>query len=181
MRKRTKDDKKYGRKTVQFTEDYEKGLDADSSKWVVLPKWAHQSIVCSHTKRYHNCLYLLAGLGSCARDLMDYITEEMDSDNIICTNEYFRKKFIEFIKNTTKESGEITYGHSTVKRALSILFSKNLIHPIRRGYSKVNPKYFIRNNDSNRMEKIRLQLEFEHGVDTKLKLIQKEVDELNKE
>lgn len=177
MATRTKEDKKFKKKTVKYKSEPVKEWSEDDNDWVILPKWAHQQVVCSHTKRYHNCLYLLAGLGSCARDLMDFITEEMDSNNVICTNEYFRGKFIKFIQDIKKEKGEVTlsYGHSTVKRALTVLFDKNLIRPMRRGYSMVNPKYFFRNDDSKRLDKIKLQLEFESGYNTKLELMQKEL------
>lgn len=168
---------KYNKKPIKYAIDW--SLDEK----VILPKYAYSHIVCSHTKRYHNCLYLLAGLNGCSRDLMDYITEEMDSENIFYSNAHFRQRFIRFIlengtvEKLNKESGAIEvvavrYSDSNVKKALAALAEKNLIRSVSKGVFKVNPEYFFKNDDSKRLDMIRLEMEFKSGSDTKLKMLQ---------
>jgi hypothetical protein len=69
-------------KNLAYTKDF------SVEEGIIIPKEAYKSIVRSHTKRYHNCLYLLAGLNTCARNLMDFLTEQMRADNIVYSNEH---------------------------------------------------------------------------------------------
>lgn len=144
---------------------------------IVLSDFAYKSVVKSHTKRYHNCLYLLAGLSACCRDLMDFITEEMDSENRVTTNELFRVKFAQFIKNFSED--KINYSDSSIKRALGILTKKKLIRQVKRGYSVVNPQYFWKNDDKNRAEIIKVELEFQNGYDAKLSILREKAEKQN--
>lgn len=166
----TKNKKKFANKAVKYAVDWY--AETDNVSTTLLPNYAYKSVVCSHTKRYHNCLYLLAGISSCTRDVMDFIAEEMDEDNVISTNSYFRNKFRERISTLTK--GDVKYCDSSVKKSLHILNSKGLIRNIRRGYSMVNPEYFWKNDDTNRDKTISLELEFSCGADSKLSVLQKE-------
>ncbi len=156
---------KFSKIKVDYTESWNDDIG------VTLFKDSYKMVVRSHTKRYHNCLYLLAGLSSCARDVMDFITEEMDNDNVISTNEYFRDTFIAFIKNTTKGLKEVSYADSTVKRALRDLTAKGLIRQVKRGYSKVNPEFFFKNDDKRRLDMIKVELEFKSNSITQLRVI----------
>lgn len=162
--------KKFANKAIKYATEWR--VEVDDKATTILPDYAYKSVVCSHTKRYHNCLYLLAGIGSCTRDVMDFIAEEMDEDNVISTNSYFRSKFREKISALT--NGSVKYCDSSVKKSLHILNSKGLIRGIRRGYSMVNPEYFWKNDDSGREKTISIELEFKCGADTKLAVLQKE-------
>lgn len=161
--------KKYHDRPVKYISDWTVSLD-DLRQPVYMATYSHEMVRMSHTKRYHNCLYVLAGLASCARDLMDYITEKMDDNNTIATNQYFRQRFISFIYDST--GGNVKYCDSSVKRALRDLTGKKLIRPIQRGASQVNPLYFWKNDDSERERAIRLDLEFISGQAAKLRVLQ---------
>jgi len=135
---------------------------------IIIPVEGYKSVICNHTKRYHNCLYLLAGLTTCARNLMDFLTEDMNNDNIIYSNKNTKDKFIEFIYHVSE--GKVTYGESSIKKAYSMLCDKGLIRKVGRGIYKVNPEYFIRNSEENRERLLKIELEFKEGKDTKLRI-----------
>jgi len=123
-----------------------------------LPIYNTIRVTTSHTKRYHNCLYLLANLQGCARNLMDYLTERMDNDNNVASNSYVVNEFIAYMKK-----GNVVYGVDSVNKAFKKLKDKNFLIVINRGFFKVNPKYFIKNNDTGRADMIKMMLEFKVG------------------
>lgn len=150
---------------------------------VILPDYAFTSVMTTHTKRYHNCLYLLAGLSRGCRNLMDYIAEQMDADNVFYSNEYFRNSFKNFMEKNASfdkktDNGivevALNYSDESIKKWLGTLVAKNLIRPIKRGVYKVNPEYFWKNEDGERDKVIVMELEFRSKVDTKLKILQEE-------
>lgn len=134
-------------------------------KWIdeggiKLPDYRYKQVVTSYTKRYHNCLYLLAGLKSSSRDLMDYLCERMDGNNNVYSNEAVREDFIQFVRKIT--GGEVEYSHVTVKKAFKILTEKGLLIPRGRGSFIVNPEFFFRKEEKDRLDAIRLVLEFKN-------------------
>ena len=133
------------------------------NKWmeedgIKLPDYRYKQIVTAYTKRYHNCLYLLAGLNSSTRDLMDYLCEKMDQNNNVHSNETVREDFIQFISRITGQ--KVEYSHATVKKAFKILSDKGLLIPKGRGSYVVNPEFFYRKDEKERLEAVRLILEF---------------------
>lgn len=125
---------------------------------VKMPVYDTKVITTSHVKRYNNCLYRLADLSKCSRNLIDYLTDIMDDDNYIISNRFTVNKFIELMTNNS-----ITYKVDTIQKAFKELRDKNFLLPTRieaRGYYQVNPAYFIKNDESKRAELIRLSLEF---------------------
>ena len=147
---------------------------------MLVPDIRSNKIVMNHTKRYHNCLYKLAGLNPCTRDLMDFITENMGDKNEVTHNVGFRDKFIAFIEEVT--NGEVTYGHPAIKKSFKKLTDKNMLIPEEyRGEFQVNPKFFIRNDDKERINMIKLLLEFKKGKDTSMsaEFIEKELSGKN--
>lgn len=132
----------------------DKWIDEDGCK---IPEYRYKQIVTAHTKRYHNCLYLLAGLNSSSRDLMDYLCEKMDQNNFVHSNETVREDFIQFIKRITGD--KVEYSHPTVKKSFKILSDKGLLIPRGRGSYIVNPEFFFRKDEKDRLDAIRLILE----------------------
>ena len=163
---------------VRYVKDWQVGRGEDGES-IVLPVYDTQQITRSHTRRYHNSLWVLAGLTGCARDLMDYLTEEMDEDNIVCTDKYLREAFKVFIWNNTYTATTegIDYGTEAIKKALAELTRRNLLIRQRRGYSRVNPLYFWRNDDTRRTWVIKQWLEEQAGVPEKLAAIKKQVSQ----
>lgn len=127
---------------------------------VKLPEFKNLKLTTSHTKRYHNCLYLLADLKGCARNLMDFLAETMDVDNAVCSNNHTIQKFIDEMK-----SANVEYGVDSVNKAFKKLKDKGFLIPIVRGMYMVNPKYFVKNDDAKRENLIRLSLDFGKDLD----------------
>ena len=111
------------------------------------------SMIKDHSRRYHNCIGILAQLEKCARLLLDYLVENMDSGNVVTSNKYMRSRFIEFIGQCS--FGKVSYGDSTVEKAFKELRSHNLIIKKTRGVFMVNPEYFMKNDDRTREKMIR--------------------------
>jgi len=131
------------------------------------PEYDYKTVTINHTKRYHNCLMLLAGLTGCARDLLDYLTENMDKDNMVANTKATREKFIETISNLTiKEIPPTNYKDDTVSKAFQRLADKGLLVSKGRSSYQVDPTFFMKNDDSRRS--ILLKLIFEEGSETKI-------------
>lgn len=137
-------------------------LDAEEDGFIQ-KSWEtkYQNVVVSSVKRYYNCLYLLAKLSPCARNLMDYLSETMDKDNLVRSSEHDRLAFIGFMSEITSE--EINYGHQVVKNAYTELADKNLLLRKHKGLYKVNELYFFKGSDAKRIKSIRLQIEIGSG------------------
>ena len=124
-----------------------------------------ETIVMDHTKRFHNCLYLLAGLTPCARNLMDWLTEEMSDTNIVYHTADSRKVFNEFIRTITNK--QVSYADQSIKSAWGELSRAGLIiaRPTRATFM-VHPKFFWRGTDKDRILKIMAKITFDNkGVD----------------
>jgi len=131
---------------------------AVSDDKLLSPIYGHKSVTRAFTKHYHNAIYLLAGLNSSSRDLLEFLIQRMDTDNIVQSNAKVREDFIELIGNATK--GKVSYTHNTVKKAFAILSSKKLLLPRKiRGSYKVNPEYFFKKDENERMHQIKIVLE----------------------
>ena len=137
----------------------------DGGLQIKVPEGQEEVVVMNHTKRFHNCIYLLAGLSPCARNLMDWLTEEMTDTNIVYHTAGSRKIFSEFLSSITNR--KLHYADQTVKQAWMELSQAGLIiaRPTKATFM-VHPKFFFKGNDKARIEKIIAQLTFENkGVD----------------
>lgn len=137
---------------LNYTDKYEK----EDGIW--LPNKKTKNIEMNYVRRYKNSVYLLCQLSACARTLMDYISENMTDENHFRHDAVMRKEFIKFIEGIT--NGKISYGHDAIKKAVLSLKEKNLIMTQARGVFMVNPEYFMKNDDSKRIDMIRMILEF---------------------
>lgn len=139
-------------------------LDADSEGYQEVT-WdsKYKNVAVSSVKRYYNCLYLLSKLSPCARNLMDYLTEEMDDSCLIRSSKHDRERFMKFISDIT--GGEITYGHQSVKNAYTELADKNLLIHKQKGLYKVNELYFFRESDGKRLKAIKLSIQIGSTAD----------------
>lgn len=89
---------------------------------------------------------------------MDYISETMNDENHFRHDNVMRDAFIQFIEGIT--NGKVSYGHDAIKKAVLSLKEKQLIIPQARGVFMVNPEYFMKNDDSKRIDMIRMIMEF---------------------
>ena len=148
-------------KARKYRLNYVAKYEMDDEVWMPVKK--SKSIEMNYVRRYKNCVYLLCQLSACARTLMDYISENMSDDNHFRHDNIMRDAFIEFINSIT--NGKISYGHDAVKKAVLSLKQKNLIIPQARGVFLVNPEYFMKNDDSKRIDMIRMVMEFSEKSD----------------
>ena len=82
----------------------------------------------------------------------------MDGANVVQSNTKVRDDFISLIERAT--GGEISYTHNTVKKAFQTLVKKNLIITRNhRGSYTVNPEYFFKKDEKDRIQQIKLILE----------------------
>lgn len=131
---------------------------------IIEPIYAKESIETNCTKRYHNCIYLLAGLSSLERTLMDFICEYMNRENIIHNDGMFKIKF----KNFYKEALDKDVAEDSINTLFMRLSKKNFLLSISRGTYKVNPKYFWRgeDKDKDRKKEFKIYLEIKSGTQT---------------
>lgn len=126
---------------------------------IKIPIKHKQAVVMSSTKRFHNCLYLLAGLSRCAKCLMDYLGEEMNEGNIVYHTAGSRKTFREFISEIT--NGETTYADQSVKQAWAELAKSGLlIKQANKATFQVHPKFFWNGTDKARIDRIVAEISF---------------------
>jgi len=133
-----------------------------------MPRFQYQSIEQEYVKRYHTVFAILAGLSPCARDLMEYLVNTMNEDNIVTTNEYTRGNFLSVLKSATlTSSGDfVTYSDSNVKKAIQTLVDRNCLIKKGRGIYIVNPEIYFnpRGTQRDRMDSIKMILEFKAGT-----------------
>lgn len=143
------------KKTVNIT--YVKGWKVTEDNFK-LPVHGHARVSTLFTKHYHNAIYLLAGLNASSRDLLEFLIQRMDKDNIVLSNTKVREDFIELIDTVT--SSEVQYTHNTVKKAFQTLVRKELLLPREvRGSYMINPEYFFRKEEKERIQQIKIILE----------------------
>ena len=139
-----------------------------------IPKYKYKDISQDFVRVYYSTFAVLAGLNPCSRDLMDYLLETMNDDNIVMSNEYSRNNFLDELKqNTVQPDGSfVEYSDSNIKKAYQTLTERRCLFKIKRGVYKVNPEYYFKKSEIKRLESIKLLLEFECGVrDSSMQLI----------
>lgn len=134
---------KRSKRRVDFVSDWR------TEGGVTMPVVKSKMVVTNYTKRYQNNLYLLAELPACANTLLNYLSEAMDESNIVTSNSLSRKDFIDFVNYVTH--GKVLYADSTVKMSLSQLIKKKLLIQVSRGSMMVNPEYFFKGQEEDRM------------------------------
>ena len=136
--------------------------DEGNGEPVKMPILHKQSVVVSSTKRFHNCLYLLAGLSRCAKCLMDYLGEEMNEFNVVYHTAGSRATFRKFISEIT--NGETTYADQSVKQAWAELAKSGLlIKQANKATFQVHPKFFWNGSDRARIEKLIAEIHFNNS------------------
>jgi len=133
---------------------------------VVSPLIQSVLVVRSFTRRYHNCMNVLVGLSGCSRNLLEFMIEDMDENNMISTGKYFRSRFVSFMDSVSE--GKIRYSDSTIKRSIGEIVKVGFALSNGRGYITINPMYYTKNDDTARMIMIKNYLELESGATEKL-------------
>lgn len=120
-------------------------------------------------KVYRGVFYKIVEIHGCARDLMEFLIEEMNGDNIVNNNEYTRQKFLDAVNPVNNRTGGRTYKVGTVNIAFSELNARGLIQTKTKGTFEVNPRYFWKHkSEKKRLEKIKMFLTFEANAPIKI-------------
>jgi hypothetical protein len=155
--------------TIEYIAGWEWDADGDGEpiKKLISHK---QTVVVSSTKRFHNCLYLLAGLSRCAKCLIDYLGEEMNENNIVYHTAGSRDTFRAFISEIT--NGETTYADQSVKQAWAELAKSGLlIKQPNKATFQVHPKFFWNGSDKSRIDKLVAEISFNNKGKDNFKIL----------
>lgn len=132
---------------------------------LTLPVWAYTSFSNSGVKRYHEAIYHLCEVTGFARDLMDWLTGVMNTDNIVHNDKHTKERLLKFYRELKQKPPSI----SMINHSFRKLVDKKLLVERCRGTYMVNPKFFINAaNEESRARLLRIILEFEDGKDTKI-------------
>lgn len=170
--------------TVSFIKKKEIFKNRDGTAGGEILTWSDARYSESGVKRYNNCLMVLAGINGVTRDLMDWLTMQMNPNNKVYNNDDVRNEFIQFITKSVAANKEFDYAipsHRTIKESFKILHNRGLLLKAKRGIFMVNPEYFMNpNNDSRRDMLIKLILEFRSGTNTTLSVETEEKEDAAK-
>ncbi|MDC6350755.1 replication/maintenance protein RepL [Zeaxanthinibacter sp. PT1] len=126
------------------------------------PIYKYKHVSKTHYKRYYNTLCIVAGVGGAARNVLDYLCERMDNNNHVHSNANMRAQFIKDIAKWT--GNELVYTDASVKKAIHTLVKKQLLLKTgTRGTLIVNPEFFFKAEEQQRLDKIQMLLEFSNG------------------
>lgn len=142
---------------IAYTNGYRVERDREGNEYKV-PVTNYYTVTNMCTKKYHNCLYILMSMDGCPRNLIEYLAEKMDENNIVYNTKEARQEFINFIEYISK--GQMTYSDNTVKKAIMQLSNKGLL--INKGKSRhqVNPEYLFKGEEQKRITLIQENLTF---------------------
>jgi hypothetical protein len=148
-------------------------------------KYDSKDVQEDFVKAYHNTLLLLSRVPDSAKNLMLYLVEKMSDDNLVHSNETTRKHFTAYMFNSLyKEYKELvkddkskyfgqsakdlatakTYKNPTISAAFHTLKNHDMLISTARGEYRVNPEFFYRKSEAERMKSIKMTLEFNAGV-----------------
>ncbi len=137
---------------------------------VLKPIIKQQDIMLTGTKRFHDCLYLILGVNKLQRVLMDWLSEEMDDKNMVKNDKYVRTQFINFVADLIYDGKKNEYKDQSVANAFHGLFKHGLLIQHSRMYYQVNPLYYWRGNDKDRIESIMMNIKF-NSKETNFKVL----------
>ncbi len=132
-------------------------VSGEYSDGVIIPQIENFLYPVKGVKRYYHTLFRLLDLGGCERALLDWLTEVMREDNnSIYMNNDEVERFIETVKP------KVSYKPSTVWQAFKKLRSKNLVLKTKkaRGLFHINPVFFSKGSEKERVKTIKMLLEF---------------------
>jgi len=132
-------------------------ISAEDKDGVLMPQIENFLYPVKGVKRYYHTLFRLLNLNGCERALLDWLTEVMrDDNNSIYMNNDEVDRFIETVR------GSVKYKPSTVWQAFKKLRARNLVLKTKkaRGLFHVNPVFFSKGSEKDRVKTIKMLLEF---------------------
>lgn len=150
-------------------------------------EYDYKSVCSTKTFRYQNTIGRLLRLSHKSHNLLYYLVDYMDKDNVVYSNSQFKNRFNNLIFGAMKEqyisegfsveeaekkANTHKYSDVSIRKAYSELKSHNLIIQYKdykgnekRGVYWVNPEFFWKDTEKNRDEQIRKILQIESGAE----------------
>ena len=121
-----------------------------------LLRFASVAVESAFTKRYFNSLPLLMRLSRAERIFLDFVTEEMDDQNLITNSFQVRNKFNMLLTKI----GQETYSDCTIHRCFANLSKNHLLIKLKgRGLYQISPVFFFKGSEEQRAKVLRQLLE----------------------
>lgn len=137
-------------------------VDKDNDKF---PQYETTTVCTSHVKQYDDVLPITFNLSVRSRNLIEFITREMNSEGIIRNDVHTKTAFRKKTKLWT--DGRLEYTDATINQSFSELKDANLLIPKGKGLFRVNPEYFYRNSDVRRLDSIKEEYTIKHNKQNK--------------
>lgn len=134
-----------GRFTNKMEVNYIVGYTVEQG--IKLPEIETAVVSTLGVKRYPNTAFKYVNLTTTEIILLEYLTEIMDSNNIVTNNHQKRLEFLEYIKNNCGvdySDGVVVAGFKKLKKHGFLI---SLEH---RGYYRVNPRHFYKGLEKDR-------------------------------
>ena len=153
---------------------YRRAFEMDGS--IRRPILATEPIYTSSIKQYNGVLFDLMALRHTERIVMDWVVDNMDKENMIRHDAIIRKKMHDdhqaAIMRVAKKEGWSAKEYKKIKpisgdsiiKAFSRLKSFGLLIGVSKGYYMVNPEYFFRGSEADRVKKVKVALEIKAGT-----------------
>lgn len=155
MRKRGK-----GRERVKVLEYHVKAKNENAHGFISTVK-EKVEINLDFVRRYRGFFYRIIDLTGCCRDLIEFLIEEMDGDNMVANSKSKRQKFIDATSPTRYKHGKKSYKDSSVNQAFSELHKMGLLFSDSKGEYQVNPAFFWKSTSEKiREERLKMSLTF---------------------
>ena len=120
-------------------------------------RWASKYVEGNHTKVYANVIGLLAGLNPCAIMLLIYLIDVIDKRNYVRNTTELKNGFRAAIKKERAQG----FSDTAINRAFKLMTEKKVLYRLhkKRGLYKVNPLYFFKGDEQERVAEIRIDLQ----------------------
>lgn len=163
-------------KVVKFRSDYVLGDEG-----IVHPSFGQVKVEGEFIKQYKNTLYRVLTLPHCARILMDYLLETSGKKGVVGSTKLTRDRFNDAYEGAWKdffiseglepylaeeEAFKKRFKDNTIAHSYTHLVKRRLLIKIERGSYQINPEYFFSDSEKERLQKIKMVLEFERGTTT---------------
>lgn len=151
---------------------YAKAFAIDPNDGQKLTQYGTEKVYTSAVKRYNGVLYDLLALRHSERIMLDWFTENMDKNNEVFNNKTIRDRIRSDHENALTRSANAQglrgaerkkfikpLSDVSMIKAIGRLTKMNLLIKKARGVYVVNPKYFFRGKESERIKRLKVVLE----------------------
>lgn len=127
--------------------------------------YSTENINTEFTKYYKGASDLVLLTNGCARYLVDYICNNITDTHLVRNDVQAREAFTQYTKKYN-----VTYADSSIYAGFKQLVELDILVQLRKGLYIINPVYFYKGNEQDRLECVKKILEFKSGTrDSNLK------------